>query len=150
MSIENPTDWEAPDLTDAQLLRIKGIIEELEEIFPSPTPFKDEAEIANMTEARAYDVLRATRRLLLHQLLLQEIHEHMVDDCGDYLIAATENWNDLLIQIWQNDFGNLIPETQKFLTDVEAYPLGGSDGEIRHDLLGHEGGLAARILDDLG
>ena len=150
MSIENPNTMEPPDLTNAQIQRIREIYAELREILPAPIPFKDEEEIKGMSENRAHQVLRDVRRMLLLQLLSQEHHEHEVDDCGDYLIAATDNWSDLFTAIWTNDFQNLIPEIQKFLLDPEAYPWGGCDGEVRHDLLTGASGLAARLQDHIG
>lgn len=126
--------WSAPDLDDDKLDRVKEIAKELGELFPAPTALTKE-DVANLTEAQAEMVRIHTRRALLHQLLFQEFHMHEMDDCGDYLTAATDNWAALFNNLWSNDFQDEVEETKKFLTDFDAYPEGGSDGEVRYDLI---------------
>lgn len=130
------SDWQSPDLDDAKLARLHEIEAELIELLPaSIAPRMTKEDIANLTQDQASRIRIAVRRQLLFQLLYQEYHWHEMDDCGDYLTAATDNWASLFDNLWSNDFQNEIEETQKFLLDHEAYPLGGSDGEIRYDIL---------------
>jgi len=124
--------WQSPDLNEAQINRLQGIYKELSEIFPDPIKVDN---TNNMTPEQAALVRIAVRRNLLMTLLSQEYHWHEVDDCGDYLTAATDNWSALYSNLWNDDFQDEIGETRKFLTDFDAYPIGGSDGEIRHDIL---------------
>jgi hypothetical protein len=130
--------WTAPDLDEAQLNRIKEIITELEGIWNQPVRFTTRAEIDSLTQEQAELVRIATRRMLVMQLLHQELHMHELDDCGDYLTAATENWAALFGMLWSDDFQDELPITKKFLLDFNEFPQGGSDGEVRYDLLSEE------------
>lgn len=132
--------WEAPNLNDDGVATIRRIEEELTELWGDPKKLTAE-EIDNLTEEQAVEVRIATRRMLVFQLLLQEYHMHELDDCGDYLMAATENWFSLFNNLWSNDFQNEVEETKKFLTDLEAYPAGGCDGEIRYALIENFDGI---------
>jgi hypothetical protein len=142
--------WEAHDLTPEKIQRLQEIHKELEEIFTAPETFESMEEIWSLTPKRAEEVRIATRRLLLLTLLTQEYHMHELDDCGDYLIAATENWYLLFNNLWVNDFQNEVSETQEFLTNFEKYPWGGCDGEIRYELFGEGENLSTPIRQNLG
>jgi hypothetical protein len=149
-----PQGWVAPDLTEEQQHRVDQLLNELEELLPQPVQLTVE-DIRNLTEEQAQAVRIATRRMLVFQLLHQERHWHELDDCGDYLTAATENWAALYGNLWSNDFQNEVEETKAFLTDSEKYPEGGCDGEIRYSLLpvGEEEILAetmTRVRKELG
>lgn len=54
--------------------------------------FDSLSDVMTMTEDQAMLVLRSARRYLLHDLLHQEVSEGMLDDSGDDLTAATDNW----------------------------------------------------------
>lgn len=54
------------------------------------------------SEEEAIEFLRNVRRGLAIQLLHQEDHEHMLDDCGDDLNHATELWQCC----WESYFNN--------------------------------------------
>jgi hypothetical protein len=87
----------------------------------------------------AREVLREARRMLVIQLQSQENHEHMLDDCGDYLYAATENWNRLFSAYWENDGDEtaFVRAVREFLKESPTEWLG-CDGEIRYDLWSDE------------
>jgi hypothetical protein len=149
-----PQGWVAPDLTEDQLKRVDELISELEDIFPEPVQLAVE-DIRDLTEEQAQMVRLATRRMLVLQLLHQERHWHEMDDCGDYLVAATENWAALYGNLWTDDFQDEVEETKKFLVDSKKYPEGGCDGEIRYSLLpvGEDEILSetmARVRTELG
>ena len=115
---------------------------ELARVFPDP-PRLSPDDIANLTPEQAQLIYRATRRALLFQLLAQETHEHVLDDCGDYLVAALDNFHKLHMQLWGNDFVNAVETVQHFLNDFCAgvdgeeleYPIQASDGDIRFSIL---------------
>lgn len=54
------------------------------------------------SEEAALEFLKTARRGLAVQLLHQEGHEHMLDDCGDDLNHATELWQ----ACWDSWFNN--------------------------------------------
>lgn len=124
----------APDLNVEAFTAGKKAVEDA---LPQPIRFEDWESVENLTEDQAHQVIRAARRMLLEHLLSQELHEHMLDDCGDYLAAATDGWGWLYGVYFNNDgeSATVIEEVKKFLKVDETYPLGGSDGEIRNDLL---------------
>jgi hypothetical protein len=108
---------------------------------PEPHVFHSDDEIRNMTDEQADDVLRFVRRELLNQLMFQEYHEHMLDDCGDYLTAATDGWNYLHDAYFTNDGTDFTSYVQAYLLarhDDDQYPWGGCDGEARYALLSEE------------
>lgn len=116
---------------------IKPIETRLMEILPSPPMFHTRDQIDNLTYPQALGVIRAARRMLLMTLLTQEHHEHMLDDCGDDLDAATHNWYRLHNAYFANDGDedHVRNDVQKWLLDADDEGLGGSDGEIRHMIL---------------
>jgi hypothetical protein len=115
---------------------------ELARVFPEP-PKLNPSDIANLTPEQAQHVYRATRRALLFQLLYQEYHEHVLDDCGDYLVAALDNFHRLHMELFNNDFANAVETVQHFLNDFcagvddedLAYPIQASDGDVRFSIL---------------
>lgn len=108
--------------------------------FPDPIKLRIE-DIPNLTEEQAMGVFRATRRMCALHLISQETHEHNLDDCGDYLTAATVNWATLQQALWADDFQDLIPEVKLFLQDFvddrddAKYPREACDGDVRYDIL---------------
>jgi len=112
---------------------LHAITKRLGELLPAPITLTME-EIENLTDEQAYDVYRAARRTCLMQLLHQETHEHDMDDCGDYLAAASENWARLFDNLWSNDFQNLAEYVREFLKESPV-EWGGSDGEVRFEIL---------------
>lgn len=104
-------------------------------LLPDPPHFTTRDQIMAMTDDEAMRVMRAARRMLMTQLLYQEYHEHMLDDCGDYLAAATENWANLHAAYFDNDGAGFTTFVQTWLLDADNFPLGGSDGEVRFSLL---------------
>ena len=126
-------------LTPEQIGPIEGM---LAEVLPSPIVFSSRKEIEELTWEQAMEVIRAARRMLLTQLLYQEYHEHMGDDCGDYLQAACENWHYLWTTYFDNDGDEtIVVNTIKdwlLNPDDPIYGLGGCDGEIRYNLLTEE------------
>lgn len=92
-------------------------------------------EVEELTLEQAAEVIRMARRCLAEHLLCQETHEHMDDDCGDYLAAATWNWNRLFHLYWDNDGDEqvVLEGVKDFL---RQHPLDweATDGEIRYSL----------------
>jgi hypothetical protein len=109
---------------------------ELVGLMPDPIPFHSKEEVEGLTIDRAMEVLAAARRKLVDELLSQESHPHMLDDCGDYLAAATDNWTRLFNAYFLNDGDEMavVQAVQAFLSEPEE-EWGGSDGEIRFNLL---------------
>ena len=131
MSDDHDANWSAPDLTAEAKAEVQAIAERLTQLFPAP-PWVDPN---NLTEEDAYTVMRAARRMLVVQLLAQEYHQHMMDDCGDYLAAATWGWQAVFADAWNDDFQGYTDHIRTYLTDLEKYPPGGCDGEVRHALI---------------
>lgn len=120
-----------------------GEIERLTQRFGHPRVYHSAVEIEAMTHEDAMNVLRHVRRVLLVQLMHQERHEHMLDDCGDYLTAATDGWGYLHKLYFENDGDPLLltEGVKRYLTapmDDREFPWGGCDGEARYDLLSEE------------
>ena len=111
----------------------KAVLDSLPELIK----FEDWESVDSLDFREACEVVRAARRMLLIHLIGQETHEHMLDDCGDYLTAATDNWNYLHGIYFNNDGDEavLIAEVKKFLKAEEPYAMGGCDGDIRFDIL---------------
>jgi hypothetical protein len=130
--------WSAPDLNDEGKAVIDRVIKDLDGVWASPRRYNTRAEIDAMTSDDAAIIRIAVRRMLAMHLLHQELHMHEMDDCGDYLTAATDNWATLYSRLWSDDFQNEIEVTQQFLTDFNEFPLMGSDGDVRYDLLSDE------------
>lgn len=129
------------DITDAGI-QLVGQLSDLEKkltlLIPDPIPFTSREEVEEMDEARARDVLRVVRRKLMFHLLNQETHEHMSDDCGDYLAAASDNWSTLWNGYNLSDGTDLVAITKRWLLsdpNEGEFPWGGSDGEIRFTLV---------------
>jgi hypothetical protein len=116
----------------------KAAQDQLRRTYPQPPTFHTKEEIENLTDDQAMEVMRYVRRMLLDQLLFQEYHEHMLDDCGDYLTAASDNWTWLHDAYFNNDGEGFTDFVINWLTNEKDYPLGGSDGEARFDLLSEE------------
>lgn len=133
MPIEEPIPYET----------LKPIVKGLEEVLPKPILFEARSEIENLTDEQAWEVMRAVRRALLMQLLHQEYHEHMLDDCGDYLEAASFNWNHIWNEFFMNDGEGFTERVKKWLLNETGEGLLGSDGEIRFDL------IAEPLLEDI-
>ncbi len=125
--------------------RIKPIEQGLMEMLPDPPMFHTRDQIDNLTYEKALEVIRAARRMLLMTLLTQEHHEHMLDDCGDDLAAATDNWATLHRAYFANDGDpdHVRNDVQKWLLDADNQGLGGSDGEIRFVI------LSERVLEEV-
>ena len=100
-----------------------------------PLVFSDQDEVKDLNYIQAVEIVRYARRVLVLQLLSQETHEHWLDDCGDYLIAATENWYTLFTEVWGADLDEA--ETVRIVKEfMQQEPVEwlGSDGEIRFSL----------------
>ena len=112
-------------------------IETLESHFPDPPQFSTDADIEALDNDGALNVLRCTRRVLVSSLLHQESHEHMTDDCGDYLTAALDGF------AWLFDAYESAPSNEDFVSSVKAYlrfdearyPEGACDGDARYAML---------------
>lgn len=128
-----------PGLTDHDLATVAVVNGHLEKTFGEvPVMFRTQEDIANLTYDQAMWCMRWARRTLLSHLLHQELHEHMLDDCGDYLSAATDNWEHLF-----NYYFNTDGDEASFVAAVKdwlqrAEDIGGCDGEIRFDLVSNE------------
>lgn len=109
--------------------------------------FNSREEVEALTFDQAMNVLASARECLIEQLISQRTHAHLLDDCGDYLTAATDNWAKLYGAYFNNDGDEIffVREVKKFLLtfpndhnndpDGFDYPYGGSDGEIRFTLV---------------
>lgn len=125
---------------------IMAIDQRLGEILTRPPTFDSLDQIDNLDHETAKKVIQAARRKLLFQLLSMETHEHWFDDCGDDLQIATENWaylHDLYFGS-DGDPETVIQGVKQWLDPRErnkeddVHSFGGSDGEIRFDLLSEE------------
>lgn len=92
--------------------------------------FDSIAEVDSLTHDEALEILQMAADTL------QQVMSHGpygLDDQGDYLNAAIENYHYLFNAYWANDGDPqaLHDAVVKWLKDPE---WGGSDGEIRHDL----------------
>lgn len=117
---------------------IQAIQDRLTKLFPPDIHFDSLASIEALTDDQAMAVMRAVRRRMLYQLLSQEHHEHMGDDCGDDLEAATYNWSKLWNDYFMNDGTDFTAHVKKFLLakeDDKDYPWGGVDGEVRYGMI---------------
>jgi hypothetical protein len=130
--------WSAPDLDEKGAATIDRVLKDLNGVWKDVPRFTSQAEIDAIDIEAAGRIRIAVRRMCVMQLLHQELHMHEMDDCGDYLVAATDNWATLFSRLWNDDFQNEIEVTKQFLTDFNEFPLMGCDGEIRHDLLSDE------------
>ena len=125
--------WTAPDRTKEQLDRIRAIDAELADMDKDIKPmFNSVADIDALTDDQAYTIYRYARRMLISQLLYQEYHYHNVDDCGDYLDAATQAWTHLHDAHFMNDGTDFTEHVKAWLKDKDS--IGGCDGEIRYNL----------------
>jgi hypothetical protein len=129
--------WQSPDLTPDQLEEVQQIYARLAEIFPDPVVITEEDLHKGLTEDQAWAVHMAARRMLLLQLLSQEYHRHVMDDCGDYLAAATDGWTAVFTDAWTDDFQFYPAHIKTYLTDRDRYPEGGCDGEVRLSIVPH-------------
>jgi hypothetical protein len=130
--------WVAPDLNDKGQAVVQNVLKELDGVWATPRRYNTRAEIDAITSDDAAIIRIAVRRMCVMQLLHQELHMHEMDDCGDDLVAATENWAALYGRLFTDDFQNEIEVTKQFLLDFNEFPLGGCDGEIRYALLSEE------------
>jgi hypothetical protein len=124
MSIGSIRDLGTINNADAELILMK---------LPNPEPMSIE-DIHNLTEDQAMSVLRSARRELVSQLLYQEYHEHLFDDCGDYLDAASDNWHRLWSACFNSDGTELVSSVKAFLLEHPSEWLA-TDGEIRYSIL---------------
>lgn len=101
--------------------------------------FYNKAQVANIDLETAFAVVRAARRMLLLNLMHAELHEHVTDDCGDYLKAATDNWHRLFHDLHDTDVleEEVLRRVKEFLLEPASEWLG-SDGEIRFELFSDE------------
>jgi hypothetical protein len=120
----------ASDLSKEVHDELQAMYKRLQELLPDPIRLTEE-EIGNLTEDQANLVMYAARRTLLVHLFAQEFHQHMGDDCGDYLAAATSGWQAVFEDAWMNDFQGYTDHITTYLTDLDRYPVGGCDGEVR-------------------
>jgi hypothetical protein len=138
--LENgPSSLDVPnsmnDLHDeATSVRIRNVYAELHEILVPPAAFSTDDEIRALTYDQAYDILIFVRRNLMMELLSQETHNHMTDDCGDYLSAASDAWHDLFeaYDLGWHDQAAFTRHVRDWLLSTD---LGGCDGEPRYSLL---------------
>lgn len=85
-----------------------------------------------LTYDEAISVIEHARDLLTTILEEDKTHHHWLDDCGDYMAAATENWTRLFALYFDND-----GDEKAVIDGVKAFLLaspndwGASDGEIR-------------------
>lgn len=128
-----------PNLSKHDLATVAVVNAHLERVLGQvPTMFRTQEDIANLTYDQALWCMRWARRTLLSHLLHQELHEHMEDDCGDYLSAATDNWN-FFWEAWDQGDGteaSFVATVKEWLQDAET--IGGCDGEVRFDLVSEE------------
>jgi len=117
------------------IFEIGRIIKELEEAWANApvNVFHTKADVEALEEDRALAIMRFARRALVLQLLHQEHHEHMTDDCGDYLFAALDNFRRIfdMIQDWGTQ--GIEERMKEWLLEGPEEWLG-CDGEIRFDL----------------
>ena len=109
---------------------------ELAKLIPDPVKLTLQ-QVDVLTEEQALEVLHAARRAMLFQGLMQETHDHLGDDCGDYLEAATSNWNTLWEAFFNSDGADIVEAVKLFLRETPD-GWGGSDGEIRFSILPEE------------
>lgn len=137
----------SPDLDKTGQVTISVVSGYLERAFgPVPIMFRTQEDIANLTDDQALWCLRWARRTLLSHLLHQELHEHMLDDCGDYLQGATENWYKLWKAYFDNDGDEalLIATVKEWLQGSVGDEYGpgsdlyGCDGDIRFEIVSEE------------
>lgn len=91
-------------------------------------------EVEALTDAQAVAVLDAAREKLIEQLTAQRTHPHLLDDCGDYLAAATDNWSRLFHNYWNHDGEGFVNYVRQFLLESPD-EWGGADGEVRFELV---------------
>ena len=125
----------ASDLSKEVHDELLAMYTRLQELLPDPIKLTEEDMGSPITEDQAYRVMYAARRCLLIHLFGQEFHQHMGDDCGDYLEAASSGWSAVFTEAWMNDFQDYPDHIKNYLTDLERYPVGGCDGEVRYDIL---------------
>jgi len=97
--------------------------------------FTSREEVEALTFDEARDVICDARDLLRAELDDDVEHMHWLDDCGDYLFAAIDNYHMLWTYYWENDGDKeaVIARVKDFLLSPQdgLFPYGGSDGEIR-------------------
>jgi hypothetical protein len=120
-------DCLSPDVIDP-------ITQNLQEIFPQPPTIDTKEDLNNLTFDQAWEVMRAARRMLILTLLHQEAHEHMGDDCGDDLDAATTAWNDLY-NLTEDGWASEAEYTKAVQEWLQSSQLYGVDGDIRYTIL---------------
>lgn len=98
-----------------------------------------EAQIDALTEEQAIEILHKARHTLIEHLQGQDSHPHLLDDCGDYLNAATLSWGHLFEAFWSND-----GDPVRFTDAVKAYLRFDTleelacDGDTRFEVLSEE------------
>lgn len=89
-------------------------------------------EVDSLTEDEATLIVTMAARRQME--MIRTYGGYGLDDRGDYLAAATDNYNKLFHAYWDNDgvAEYFVPAVVAWLKDKEDW--GGSDGEIRFDL----------------
>lgn len=98
------------------------------------TMFLTMKEVEALTEDQALAVVKAAADILQRQLDAGPV---ALDDGGDYLAAAVDNYHRLFHAYWDNDGDPTIfvQEVKAFLQEDPESMWGGSDGEIRFEIL---------------
>lgn len=94
--------------------------------------FDSYAEVDTLTYKEALEIIEKAADL--QHTLLHTYGAIGLDDRGDYLAAATDNYNRLFHAYWDNDGveDRVVWAVKQWLKDKDD--IGGSDGEIRFDL----------------
>ena len=92
--------------------------------------FHSKGEVEALTDEQAMAVLDVVRETLIDTLEAQRNHPHLLDDCGDYLFAATDNWTHLFGRYFNNDGNDFTPYVKQWLL-APLDDWGASDGEAR-------------------
>lgn len=95
--------------------------------------FDSYEDMDTLTDAEALEIVSMAAERQLSMLHTYR-EGYGLDDRGDYLAAATDNYNRLFHAYWDNDGVSepFVEAVKAFLKDKED--IGGSDGEIRFDL----------------
>lgn len=94
--------------------------------------FTTPADVKGLTEAQARAVIDFARDRV--QSILVSAPSHALDDEGDYLAAAIDNYHYLFHCYWDNDGAYVFVEEIRDWLMRSPDTWGGSDGEIRFEL----------------
>ena len=92
--------------------------------------FSSIEEVDTLTEDEALSIVQRQFELLVG------LGQHAVvglDDTGDYLAAAIDNYHDLFHLYWDNDGTGFREAVVEWLL-TPAYDWGGTDGEVRFEV----------------